>query len=94
MIKKIASAVSDLDGFAFVASIAVGVAALGYVIVRWTIRFVETDHYVWAVAICSFALSIATLAIVRSPFAQLFIVGSAIVVGVGFATGTQHFFLP
>ena len=94
MISRIANAIGDLDGLSFVASLVAGLGALGYVIVKWAVQLTTLGHSVLATMLSVIAAVIALLAIVRVPLAQLALLASAVTVGVGFATGTQHFFLP
>ena len=94
MIRRIANAVADLEGLSFIATLVIGIAALGYVVVRWTLHLVAAAQYLYAGALCILALLILLLATLRIPAAQLALLGAAFVVGVGYVTGTQGFFLP
>ncbi len=94
MISRIANAVAGLEGLAFAATLIGGVGALGYVVVKWVIQFAHVGHYFWAAVLCIAALSVAILALLRIPVAQLALLAAAIVAGIGFLTGTQGIFLP
>jgi hypothetical protein len=94
MIRRIANAVAALEGLAFIATLVFGVGALGYVVVKWTMQFIERGLYFYAVTLCGIALGVSLLACLRVPVAQLALLGAAIVVGVGFVTGTQSTLLP
>jgi hypothetical protein len=57
-------------------------------------QFIERGDYFYAATVCGIALGVSLLAGLRVPIAQLALLGAAIVVGVGFVTGTQGALLP
>jgi hypothetical protein len=86
MIRRIAHFVADLYGLLFLAVLAFGIGALGYVAAKWVMHLIAAAHYVYAGALCISALLVLLFAALRVPIAQLMLLG--------YATGTQEMLLP
>lgn len=94
MISRIANFVADLEGLGFFLTLIIGVGLLGYLGVSWLFHLANSGQYFLALAVAGLLFVSVALALLRIPFAQILILGSAIVCGTAFFLGYGYALLP
>jgi hypothetical protein len=94
MITRFANFISDLDGLWFLLSLILGVGVLGYVSVTWLVHLAGAGQYLVALGLAGLSLASVALALFRVPFAQIIVLGCAIVCGTAFLLGYGNVLLP
>ena len=94
MIRRIANAVSTLEGLSLLLSVLFGVGCLAFVGVNWGIHFVSLGQYLAAGAIVLVSVVIALAAMARIPAAQILLFGSAVVIATAFSLGASNLVMP
>ena len=94
MISRFANFISGVGALELLLSLILGIGILGYVSVTWLLHLVGAGQYLIASGLASLSLGSIALALLRVPFAQIIVLGCAIVCGTAFLLGYGNVLLP
>lgn len=83
-----------LEGFVDLLAILAGIGCLGYVLMTWTLHFLQQERYGIGALISVIGLLVAGAALIRVPAAVIAVLGGAVVCAMAFFGGMDNVLLP